>query len=89
MTMKTRSSANYSNHISATTVPISTTTNRTAVSMTDNFTSSSNSNNIATAGAMVNVDTIMAAKNEANQKFLRSYQAHLQKKFVVRQMKEG
>lgn len=39
---------------------------------------------MSNTNAAVNVDTIMAAKNEANQKFLRSYQAHLNKQFVVR-----
>ena len=83
MTMKTRSSANYSQHLTAATVPIFA--NRTMASLVGNtLSSSSNKNNISITNAAVNVDTIMAAKNEANQKFLRSYQAHLNKQFVVR-----
>ena len=81
MTMKTRSSANYSNFITETSTVLKN-TNRTAI---DDLTSSSKCNT-TTAGAAVNVDTILAAKNEANQKFLRSYKSHLQKQFVVREL---
>ena len=82
MTVKTRSSANYSHHV-PTMVPA--TNNHTAVTTKSSFNNITNA--IATTNAPVNVDAIMASKNEANQKFLRSYEAHLQKKFVVRQMR--
>ena len=62
------------------------TNNHTAVT-TQSSSFNNITNDIATTNAAVNVDAIMASKNEANQKFLRSYEAHLQKKFVVRQMR--
>jgi hypothetical protein len=82
MTVKTRSSANYSNHVPTTTLP-ATTANHTAVA-TQSSSSHDTTNIAATSATSINVDIIMASKNEAIQKFLRSYEAHLQKQFTVR-----
>ena len=76
--MRTRSSANYSHHVptsTSTTIPAAAnaSTNRTLLDT-----------NTAFSGSGADVDDIMAAKNEAIQKLMRSYRAHLHEKFVVR-----
>ena len=81
--MRTRSSANYSHH-----VPISTSTTTTTIPAAAAANASTNrtllDTNTAFSGSGADLDDIMAAKNEAIQKLMRSYRAHLHEKFVVR-----
>ena len=88
MTVNTRSSANYGHVLVPTTTTLPATINRTAA-VTQSSSSHDPTDNVlpTTSTTLVNVDIIMASKNEAIQKFLRSYEAHLQKQFKVRQMR--